>query len=113
MRDDDLVAAILEVADELDEIRRRGREAFEQDPVVRRACERLVEIIGDMVGRLSEEFQRDHPELRYRGAKGMRNILAHHYLKVRQEDVWNAVEDAVPTMGAQLRAIAADRGGAA
>ncbi|MDE0700070.1 MAG: DUF86 domain-containing protein [Acidimicrobiaceae bacterium] len=109
MRDDDLIAAILGAANELNEIRNRGRTAFETDPVNRRACERLVEIIGDMVGSFSVEFQQAHPELRYRDAKGMRNLLAHHYLKVRQDRVWDVVDNVVPMISERLREIASDR----
>ena len=109
MKDGELIAAILRTAGELDGIRSRGRAAFDHDPVVRRACERLVEITGDMIGSFSPEFQQEHPELPYREAKGLRNILAHHYLVVRQENVWVAVEESVPAVAAQLGAIALGR----
>jgi uncharacterized protein with HEPN domain len=45
--DEQRVADLLEAADELAAIVGRGREAFDSDPVLRRASERLLEIIGE------------------------------------------------------------------
>ncbi len=96
MNDTELIKVILELADELSGITARGRDAFDQDVVTKRACERVVEIIGDLVGQFSEEFREAHPEVRYRGAKGIRNVMAHQYLMVDSKRLWEAATLSVP-----------------
>ena len=106
MTDDELLVAILETAQELDDERFRH---LARDIVVRRAGERIVEIIGDMVGQFSPEFQSAHPGIEFRGAYRMRNILAHHYMKVATDRVSEVIKRDIPQLVAQLEAIAATR----
>lgn len=104
MTDDELIAEILVAAKRLQDIQTRGD--FDSNDLAQLATERLIEIIGDMVGHFSLEFQAAHPEIEYRNAKRMRNVLAHHYLKLEPEKILNAVDRSIPTLVAQLRAIA-------
>ena len=50
--DNERIADILDAVRELDEITGRGRSAFEDDVAVRRAVERLLEIIGEAAVKL-------------------------------------------------------------
>ena len=44
------------------------------------------------VGKLSDSVRQRHPEVSWRGIRGMRNILAHDYGHVDREIVWAALE---------------------
>lgn len=59
--DEQRIADLLEAADELAAIVRRGREAFDSDPVLRRASERLLEIIGEAANGLTEATTARYP----------------------------------------------------
>lgn len=45
--DDERITDLLDAGDELADIVDRGAEAFDADPILRRAAERLLEIIGE------------------------------------------------------------------
>ena len=109
MNDDERIEFLLELSDELEQIRSRGRAVFDNDLVIKRACERLVEVICDVTSHLSDEFQRMNPSLPYDEARGMRNVLAHQYERVSSNRLWGAVEQSVPDLATSLRSIARSR----
>ncbi|MBI2057828.1 MAG: DUF86 domain-containing protein [Candidatus Yanofskybacteria bacterium] len=58
-----------------------------QDAVVRE-----FEIIGEAVGRLSEEIKKENSDLPWRDIGNMRNKLIHEYFGVDLAVVWKTVE---------------------
>lgn len=77
--DEHRIGDILQAATELEEIVDRGREAYDADPILRRASERLLEIIGEATNLLSDVVTHRHPEVPWRDIAGLRIVLAHHY----------------------------------
>jgi uncharacterized protein with HEPN domain len=80
----------------------RTFEDYLQDPVLRAAVERMVEIIGEAARRVSEEFKQDHPELPWRAIIGQRHVLAHEYGKINHRIIWNLVAVHIPALIAML-----------
>ncbi len=64
-----------------------------QDAVVRE-----FEIIGEAVGRLSDEIKKQEPNLPWREIAGMRNKLIHEYFGVDLAVVWKTVEADLPVL---------------
>ena len=102
--DDQRIADLLDAADELADIVDRGRDAFNADPVLRRAAERLLEIIGVAATGLSDETTGPHPTVPWRDITRLRTLRAHHYHRVDPAQVWTIAAEAVPTITAALRA---------
>jgi len=75
-----------------------GRAAFDGDELVRIWCLKHIEIIGEALGRLSEEFKMAHLDLPWREAGAMRNQLVHGYFQVDWTQVWNVVERDLPAL---------------
>jgi uncharacterized protein with HEPN domain len=94
---------LLDAADELAGIVDRGRESFDADPILRRAAERLLEIIGEAATGLAEETTGRHPTVPWRDITRLRILLAHHYHRVDPSQVWNIAAEHVPAMAAALR----------
>jgi uncharacterized protein with HEPN domain len=57
-----------------------------QDAVVRR-----IEIIGEAVRNLPEDFRQEHPAVPWQQIAGMRHKLVHEYFGVDLELVWQVV----------------------
>jgi len=68
-----------------------------QDAVVRR-----LEIIGEASRNLSEDFCNLHPEVPWSQIVGMRNRMAHDYLNVDMEIVWDIVTHDLPALKLRL-----------
>ncbi len=54
--------------------------------------------IGESVSRVSESFQLAHSEIDWLNIKGLRNMIAHDYLGVDAEEVWQIVKKDIPLL---------------
>ena len=59
-----------------------------QDAVLRR-----LEIIGEAVKNISEDFRENHPEIPWKKIAGMRDILIHEYSGVDLKRVWKVIKE--------------------
>ena len=66
------------------------------------AVNRKFEIIGEAARRLSPEARKLFPEIPWQLASAMRNILIHDYDEVNLNIVWDAAQDDVPKLIAQI-----------
>jgi len=73
-------------------------DAFVQDRMRYSAVIREFEIIGEAVGKLSEELKGGYPEIPWQDIKDFRNLLAHEYFGVDLEIVWNTIRDDLPML---------------
>ena len=80
-------------------------EAFQKDEVVQLAAMRLIEIIGEAAGRLSEEFRISHPDLPWRRMADAGNFLIHNYARVDTIQVWRMAKQSVPPLIPSLERI--------
>lgn len=82
--------AVQELVEDIDE------SAFVGDMRTRSAVAYQLGIVGEAVGRLSDDFRAAHPEIPWRKITGMRNWLMHQYDSVDWERVWASVGDDLP-----------------
>lgn len=78
------------------------RDEFMRNPMLQDAVVRQLEIIGEASRRLSHEFKLRHAALPWRDIVGMRNRLAHDYLNVSLEVVWEVIARDLPILIAEL-----------
>jgi uncharacterized protein with HEPN domain len=101
--DAERLADVLDAAAEIEAIVARGRGAFEADPVLRRALERLLEIIGEAANGLSDEFRVSVPGVPWRDISRLRIVIAHHYHRVDPAQVWEIAANDCPILVAEIR----------
>ncbi len=70
----------------------QGRDHFladvgNQDQVLRR-----MEVLADATAKLSKEVREAHPEIEWDAITGFRNRIAHGYIDVNLDLVWDAVQ---------------------
>lgn len=71
-----------------------------QDLVTRR-----LEIIGEAVRQLPEEFKLQHPTIKWRDIGDMRNVLIHVYFDIDYTIVWRTVTEMIPQLKKQIENI--------
>ncbi len=70
--------------------------AFSEDAKTIAACVLVLSQIGELVGRLSEEFTNRNSQIPWRKIKGMRNRIVHDYEGIRLNIVWDVLTDFLP-----------------
>lgn len=80
-----------------------GPDGFLGDPMVQDAVIRNLEVIGEAVGHLSQDFRRRHPETPWRSITALRNVLVHEYFGVDLDIVWGVVEKRLPVLKGQVQ----------
>ena len=67
-------------------------------------------VIGEMVGKLSEEFRENHPDVEWQKIKGFRNILAHEYFGIDAEEDWQIIQNKIPILKSDVMHIISEMG---
>ncbi len=68
-----------------------------QDAVIRR-----LEIIGEAVKKLPDDFKQKHSHIPWRKMAGMRDIIVHEYFGVSIEVVWRTATIEIPELREQI-----------
>ena len=71
-------------------------EEAQADPIVYFGLVKHVEIIGEAVKNLSENFRNKYPHIPFKQIAGMRDKLIHDYFGVDYEIVWKTIKDKLP-----------------
>lgn len=75
---------------------------FDEDEQLQDAVIRRLEIIGEAVKRLPQEFRDKHPQVEWKKAAGMRDVLIHMYDEVSTDQVWLTITNVVPSFKTQI-----------
>ena len=94
---------IIGYCDQIEEtIQRFGNsyDIFSSDAIYRNAAALCVLQIGELAGKLTDEFRLSHPGAPWRQIRGMRNIVAHSYGTVDPEITWEILTEDIPKLKA-------------
>lgn len=91
---------------------RMSRTDFDTDEALRAACRYWFQVIGEAATHISSSFQDAHPEVEWRLMIGMRNRIAHDYLGIDDDIIWDTLhdDDGVPSLIVQLEQILPSEG---
>ncbi len=71
----------------------RDYETFCSNPTYHNAVALCLMQIGELVGKLSDEFRSENTQIPWRAIRGMRNVVAHEYGHIDMETVWETAEN--------------------
>ena len=71
-----------------------------QDAVIRR-----LEIIGEAVKGIPEEYRSKAPDIPWRNIAGMRDVLIHEYFGVSMKRVWRVVTEDLPVLKSRVASL--------
>lgn len=92
-----------------DDLVARGRDAFDEDEMLRLASESIVLKMGEAIGRLPASFRDRHPQVPWKAMAGSRIVVAHKYHRTDYAIIWNALESELDPL---MRLLAQYREGA-
>jgi uncharacterized protein with HEPN domain len=64
--------------------------------------------IGEMADRLSKELKDRHADLDWQKVKDFRNLVAHDYLGVDAEEVWQIIRNDLPILRSKVNDLLTD-----
>jgi uncharacterized protein with HEPN domain len=104
MRDDrEWLLDILEAIERIEKYSSLGKLAFEEDELIQNWILHQLQIIGDALRNISEDFRMDHREIPWNESIGMRNVLVHRYFELDANLVWTAVINDLPDLKEKVR----------
>jgi uncharacterized protein with HEPN domain len=83
----------------------RSRDDLDSDRTFNLSMTRLMEIIGEAAGRISEETRAQHAEIPWPQIVGLRNRLIHGYDNVNFDMLWKIAQSDLPPLVEQLERI--------
>ena len=66
---------------------------------------RRLEIIGEAVKNLPNEYREQYKEVGWRNPAGMRDVLIHHYYEADTKIIWNTITKDLPDFKAEITKI--------
>ena len=77
-------------------VRNKSYEEFQKDEKTKDAVVRNLEIVGEAVRNIPEDFKEKYPDVDWKAAAGMRDKLIHEYFGVSMAIVWETVKSDLP-----------------
>jgi uncharacterized protein with HEPN domain len=105
--DDLLCFSILEAVNKIPDFTKKHKtvEDFKTDIQCFDAVIMNFIVIGEMTGKLSEEFKEKHTGIEWHKIYGFRNILAHDYFGIDDLEVWKIIQINIPELKTKIEMI--------
>jgi uncharacterized protein with HEPN domain len=76
-----------------------------KNEILKRACSRSLEIIGEAVKNLSSDFTKKHKDIEWKKIAGLRDKIIHYYFGVNWDILWDVIKNRMPKLGEQIEEI--------
>ena len=100
-RDRDIVEHILRYCNQVETAHQdfgRSKDRFIESTTYQNAISMCILQIGELVGRLTDDFKTANSDIPWHKIRGMRNYVAHEYGSIDFEIVWFASTKSIPEL---------------
>ena len=100
-RDRDIVEHILRYCNQVETAHQdfgRSKDRFVESTTYQNAISMCILQIGELVGRLTDDFKTANADIPWHKIRGMRNYVAHEYGSIDFEIVWFASTKSIPEL---------------
>ncbi|MFO8064628.1 MAG: DUF86 domain-containing protein [Spirochaetia bacterium] len=106
-RDHGTISAILEAIQHIRDYTSSisNAEDFYRNTMVFDATLMNFVVVGEMSRRISDQLRDRHSEIPWQKTKSFRNLVAHDYLGIDAEEVWQIVTGDIPALEQQILSI--------
>lgn len=80
-------------------------DTFMNNSMMRFACIKQMEIIGEASDHISEEIKTKFSEIEWSQIKGMRNVFVHEYFGIDSKLVWEIIKQDLPDLKNKVLAV--------
>jgi uncharacterized protein with HEPN domain len=102
-------ARLNHILDAIDEIEKylvdADLEIFMNNSMMRFACIKQLEIIGEASNHISEETKSKFLEIEWNQIKGMRNVFVHEYFGIDSTLMWQIIQYDIPELKKKVKVI--------
>ncbi|MBI5400174.1 DUF86 domain-containing protein [Candidatus Saganbacteria bacterium] len=81
--------------------------SFFSNELLKKACARSLEIIGEAVKNLSDDFAHQHDDIEWKKLAGLRDKVIHFYFGVNWDIVWDVIKNKLPEIKEKIEKIIA------
>ncbi len=78
-------------------------ERFRHDEKTKRAVTQTLANLGELENIFDKDFKERHPQIPWPAIRRTRNIIAHDYISVNFETVWQTATESIPELLAMLQ----------
>lgn len=107
-RDIDLLLRILDHCDRIHSCINRFGSDFQMylgDPDYQDVIKLNLFQIGECVNRISDETKEKNQSIPWHEIHELRNVIAHGYIKIKEERIWDVVQTDIPNLKAEISLI--------
>ena len=96
---------ILEAIERLEKYAVQGRRVFEQQELIQTWIIHHLQIVGEAARAISQNLKEQYPDISWRDAADLRNLVVHEYFRINIDIIWDIVENDIPILKEQIQTI--------
>lgn len=96
---------ILEAIERLEKYAVQGKRVFEQQELIQTWIIHHLQIVGEAARTISQNLKAQYPDISWRDAADLRNLVVHEYFRINIDIIWDIVENDIPLLKTQIKTI--------